>query len=60
MLLVPSKRINASVFWEMKNTYPDLTSTEDYGYQGRRYVYYTVNLTDKQYLLFMLKYGEYF
>lgn len=60
MILIPKKRVNLSVLTEMKDTHPDLEVKTDYGYQGNRYVYYTVAMTDSQYFLFMLKYGEYF
>lgn len=60
MILTPKKRVNLSVLTEMKESYPDLTVNTDYGYQGNRYVYYTVRLSDREYFLFMLKYGEYF
>ena len=59
-MLIPKKRVNLSVLTEMKDTHPDLEVKTDYGYQGNRYVYYTVTMTDSQYFLFMLKYGEYF
>jgi hypothetical protein len=60
MRLTPKKRINLSILTEMKNNCTDLTVHTYYGYQGDLYVYYEVNITDREYFLFMLKYGEYF
>lgn len=59
-MLIPKKRVNLSILTEMKDTHPDLEVKTDFNYLGNRYVYYTVTMTDRQYFLFMLKYGEYF
>jgi hypothetical protein len=60
VILIPKKRVNLSILTEMKDKHPDLEVKTDYGYEGKLYVYYTVRLSDQQYFLFMLKYGEYF
>jgi hypothetical protein len=60
MMMIVKTHPAQDVKEEIRKTHPDFAIKSDYGYQGRVYFYATVNLTDREYTLFLLRWGEYF
>lgn len=60
LFLRPGASLPVRVIQEIRTYHPEFRATEDSGYQGRRYWYYVVDLDEKEYTLFALRWGEYF
>lgn len=60
LFLKPGASLPMQVIQEIRKHHPEFRATEDSGYQGRRYWYYVVDLTEQELTLFALRWGEYF
>jgi hypothetical protein len=60
MILYPKHKIPYSVVFDIQNHHPTFAVMEDHGYLGKKWFWAAVDLSDREYIMFLLRWGEYF
>lgn len=60
MMIVVQKSIPDAVYEEIRSYYPDFRVWWDYGQPGKTYYYAVLDISDREFLLFKIRWGEYF